>query len=68
MSDIDSFLDGVAPAAQSESQIDSFLGPEKSSTARRVLGDGGVSVMKGLARVPESLVGIADIAAGGRVV
>lgn len=67
MSDIDSFLDGVAPAAQSESQIDSFLGPEKSSTARRVLGDGGVSVMKGLARVPESLVGIADIAAGGRV-
>ena len=67
MSDIDSFLDGVAPAAQNESQIDSFLGPEKSSTARRVLGDGGVSVMKGLAAVPESLVGIADVAAGGRV-
>ena len=33
MSDIDSFLDGVAPAAQSESQIDSFLGTEEKDGA-----------------------------------
>lgn len=41
--------------------------PEKSSLARRALGDTGVALAKGAIGVPEALVGMADIATGGRV-
>ncbi len=41
--------------------------PEKSSLARRALGDTGVALVKGAIGVPEALVGMADIATGGRV-
>lgn len=67
MSDIDAFLDGPGVAGP-ESQIDSFLGkPESSGVGRRLAGDTGVSLMKGLASVPEIVVGIADIPTFGRV-
>lgn len=67
MSEIDSFLDDNLPAAGGDSSIDSFLGtePKKSSATRRVLGDGGISLLKGAIAVPEAAVGLADIATGG---
>lgn len=38
-----------------------------SSTTRRLVGDTGVSLMKGLASIPQAIVGLADIPTGGRV-
>ena len=39
---------------------------EKSSAFRRVVGDTGISLLKGAIGVPEAAVGIADIATGGQ--
>ncbi|HHW2038293.1 TPA: hypothetical protein ACUUEJ_004193, partial [Pseudomonas aeruginosa] len=39
---------------------------EKSSTFRRVVGDTGISLLKGAIGVPEAAVGIADIVTGGQ--
>ena len=39
---------------------------QKSSTARRVLGDTGISLLKGAVSVPEAAVGVADIFTGGK--
>lgn len=41
--------------------------PESSSIARRVVGDTAVSLAKGVVSVPETAVGLADLATGGRV-
>lgn len=40
--------------------------PEKSSLARRALGDTGIALVKGAMAVPEALVGMADMVSGGR--
>lgn len=47
-------------------QFDGGLEKPKSSIVRRVVGDTGVSLLKGAISVPEAAVGIADIATGGR--
>jgi hypothetical protein len=39
---------------------------EPSSTLRRVVGDTGVSLLKGAVAVPEAAVGLADLVTGGR--
>lgn len=40
--------------------------PPPSGMIRRVAGDGGLSLLKGAIGVPEAIVGLADIATGGR--
>lgn len=45
--------------------FDGVLDDEKSSTLRRVVGDTGVSLLKGAIAVPEAAVGVADIATAG---
>lgn len=45
---------------------DDEVGIEKSSLTRRVLGDGGISLLKGAISVPQAAVGLADIVTGGR--
>lgn len=47
------------PPAEPEAQ------PEKSSFARRALGDTGVALLKGAIGVPEAAVGMADLVSGG---
>lgn len=42
-----------------------FAEPKKSSLARRVLGDTGVSLLKGAVAVPEAAVGLGNIVSGG---
>lgn len=39
--------------------------PEQSGVARRVLGDTGISLLKGAIGVPEAAVGLADLVSGG---
>ncbi|MCM2317790.1 MAG: hypothetical protein NDI93_00490 [Pseudomonas sp.] len=39
---------------------------EQSSLIRRVVGDGGISLLKGAISVPEAAVGLADLATAGR--
>ena len=43
------------------------LQPESSGYGRRILGDGGISLLKGAVAVPEAAVGLADLVSGGRV-
>lgn len=40
--------------------------PESTGTLRRILQDGGISLLKGAIGVPEAAVGLADIATGGQ--
>lgn len=60
-------FDDLIPGGSSQGGSGAFddLIPKKSSLARRVLGDTGVSLLKGAVAVPEAAVGIADIVSGG---
>lgn len=65
-------FDGELDAPETSTQLQPFDGEidgaekPKSSVVRRVVGDTGVSLLKGAISVPEAAVGIADIATGGR--
>ncbi|MFZ4537189.1 hypothetical protein [Propionivibrio sp.] len=52
-------------AEQPKPQAIGTPSPEKSSLARRALGDTGISLLKGAIAIPEAAVGLADIATGG---
>lgn len=60
-------FDDLIPGGSSQGGSGAFddLIPKKSSLARRVLGDTGVSLLKGAVAVPEAAVGLADIVSGG---
>jgi hypothetical protein len=53
---LDDFLTAEPPAAEQ---------PEESGMLRRVVGDTGVSLLKGAIAVPEAAVGLADLVTGG---
>lgn len=55
-----------APAPQTNA-FDEFDNAKPAGMMRRVLGDGGIALAKGIIGVPEAAVGLADLATGGRV-
>ncbi len=63
MSQIDDFLSGKPTGKDSE--IDSFLGPEKPAGAVRRIADQGIKLAQGVVGVPETAVGLADLVTGG---
>lgn len=60
-------FDDLIPGGSSQGGSGAFddLVPKKSSLARRVLGDTGVSLLKGAVAVPEAAVGLGNIVSGG---